>query len=76
MLWQIVFVPLWPWSIRCLALLRAQGHWSLYMALLLNGDSKDKWPAWCLCRDTLCINHAVSLQGGGYWTLWVLTLAS
>lgn len=47
----------WPWSIRYLALLRAQGRWGLYVALFLNGDSKDKWPAWCFCRDTLCTNH-------------------
>lgn len=65
-LWQIVFVLVWPRSIRCLALLKVQSCWVLYVALLLNGDSKDKWPAWCFYRDILCTNH-VSLTAG--WRL-------
>lgn len=51
----------WPWSIRCLPLLKAQGHWGLCVALLLNGDSKDEWPAWCFCRDTLSLTMSVLL---------------
>lgn len=47
-----------------------QGHVGLYVVLLLNGDSKAKWPAWCFCRGILCTNHVrASLKGGDDWTM-------
>lgn len=50
-----------------LSLLRAQGYWGLYMALLGNWDSEDKRPAGFSCRHVVLFNHDWALlQGGDY----------